>query len=215
MKKKLLLLYFLLSGFYAAIAQGKWELKKNENGIEVYTRKAATGNLKELRVICELNTTRAQLIKTLQDIGNYNQWVYSNKKSVVLKSENPEKIVYYTQTRLPWPLKDRDLIVELNINPTPDILNVVVKSLPDFLPKNTDYIRVPYSLAQWKVTQSTENKLKVDYTFSVDPGGSIPSWIVNATLTIGPYNSFVKLRQLLNDEKNNEMKIFNANKAAD
>ncbi len=200
MKKGIFLSVFLI-WVSAGMAQGKWELKKNENGIEVFTRKAATGNLKELRVLCELDATKAQLISTLQDINNYNSWVYCNKKSNILKTISPEKIIYYTQTHLPWPLKDRDLIVELNINPSPDILNVQVKSLPDYIPKNSNFIRVPYSLAIWKVTQAPNNKLKVDYTFSVDPGGSIPPWIVNATLTIGPYNSFMKLREVLKTEK--------------
>lgn len=197
MKKSFFLFVIFFIWFSAGIAQGKWELKKNENGIEVFTRKAATGNLKELRVLCELDATKAQLISTLQDINNYNAWVYCNKKSNILKTINPNRIIYYTQTHLPWPLKDRDLIVELNINPSPDILNIQVKSLPDYIPKNSSFIRVPYSLALWKVTQAPNNKLKVDYTFSVDPGGSIPPWIVNATLATGPYNSFIKLREVL------------------
>jgi len=197
MRKSIFLVIIFLVEFSAGYSQGKWELKKNEAGIEVYTRKAATGNLKELRVVCELEATKAQLISTLQDIGNYNAWVFSNKKSTILKTIDPDKIIYYTQTRLPWPIKDRDLVVELNIDPTPEALNVVVKSLPNYVPKNNGYIRVPYSLAQWKVTQAPDDKLKVDYTFSVDPGGSIPSWIVNATLTVGPFNSFLKLRDLL------------------
>jgi len=197
MKKMLALFISLSMIFFSATGQGKWELKKNENGIEVYTRKAATGNLKELRVVCELNATKAQFIDVLKDIDNYKQWVFCDKKSIVLKTENPEKIIYYAQTRCPWPLRDRDLVVELNIDPEPAVLNIQVKSLPEYIPKNNDYIRVPYSLALWKVTQGEDNKLKIDYTFSFDPGGNIPSWIVNATLAIGPYNSFVKLREVL------------------
>ena len=197
MMKRFVFLCILLFALQASFAQGKWELKKNENGIEVFTRKAATGNVKEVRVQCELDVTQAQLISVILDIGNYNSWIYANKKSVILKTEAPGKIVYYTQSHLPWPIKDRDLVVELNINHTPENLNIQVKSVPDVMPKNPDYIRVPYSLATWNVTQAINNKLKVDYTFSIDPGGSIPSWIVNATLTIGPYNSFVKLKELL------------------
>jgi len=202
MKITFVLLFLFATSIFCALGQGKWELKKNENGIEVYTRKAVSGNLKEIRVLCELDATRGQLVSTLKDINNYNAWVYSNKKSEILKEENPDKIIYYTQCHLPWPIKDRDIIVELNINPTPEILNVVVKCLPDYVPRNTDYIRVPYSLAKWKVTQTTDNKLKVDYTFSLDPGGNIPTWLVNATLTIGPYNSFMKLKEVLKTAKN-------------
>ena len=197
MKKKLSLFTILIFGLSTAFAQNSWELKKNENGIEVYTRNAATGNLKELRVLCKLDATKDELINTLQDIANYSQWVFSNKKSVILKTLDPRRIIYYTQSHLPWPIKDRDLIVELDINSAPDILTILAKSIPDYLPQNNDYIRVPYSLATWHVTQAPDNKLKVDYTFSVDPGGNIPVWLVNATLVVGPYNSFVKLRELL------------------
>jgi hypothetical protein len=200
MKKGLIIFSVLIFGFSTGMSQGRWELQKNENGIEVYTRKAATGNLKELRVLCELDATKAQLVSILQNIGDYSAWVYSNKKSVILKTINPQKIIYYTESHLPWPIKDRDLIVELNIISNADILNVQAKSIPDFLPKNDKFVRVPYSLAQWKVTQAASNKLKVDYTFSVDPGGSIPAWLVNATLAIGPYKSFLKLREVLKAE---------------
>jgi hypothetical protein len=205
MKSNYLILSFLVFCFSNAFGQGKWELKKDEDGIQVFTRKAAKGNIKELRVVCELDATKAQLISTLENIEDYNSWVYSNKKSKILKMITPQNIIYYTQSHLPWPIRDRDLVVELNIVPTPEVLNVQAKSLPDYLPKNADYIRVPYSLAVWRVTQAPDNKLKVDYTFSVDPGGAIPSWLVNATLTIGPYNSFAKLREILKAQKGQQL----------
>lgn len=205
--KKYFLFFIVFVSAISATAQGRWELKKDENGIEVYTRKAATGNVKELRVTCELDATKAQLINTLLDIPDYNDWVYSNKKSVILKTLGPQRIIYYTQSHLPWPIKDRDLVIELDINPTPEVLNIQAKSLPAYLPKNNNFIRVPYSLATWKVTQAANNKLKVDYTFSVDPGGSIPAWIVNATMAIGPYNSFVKLKEILKNKGGNKKSL--------
>jgi len=197
MKKKFFLFNLLFFTVSAAIAQGRWELKKNDNGIQVYTRKAAIGSIKELRVTCELETSKAQLINTIEDINNYNAWVYSNKKSVIVKTLGPDNIIYYTQSHLPWPIKDRDLIIELSITSSPQTLNILAKSIPDFLPKRNDFIRVPFSVAFWKITQGANNKLKVDYTFSLDPGGSIPAWLVNATMAIGPYNSFMKLREVL------------------
>ena len=199
MKKSICSFSLLLIIFSTTVAQGKWELRKSQNGINVYVRESATGTLKELRVTCELDATMPQLIAILQNIADYNQWVYSNKKSVVLKTISPDRIIYYTQSHLPWPIKDRDLIVELNISSSADALNIQAKSLPTYIPQNNDFVRVPYSLAVWKVTPAPNNVLKVDYTFSVDPGGSIPAWLVNATLAIGPYNSFVKLKKVLHD----------------
>jgi hypothetical protein len=198
-KKALFTSIILITGLSSAFCQGKWELKRNENGIQVFTRTPLTGNIKELRFICELTTTKAQLIKTLQDIKHYNDWVYSTRKTTLLKIVNPRQLIYYSVSHLPWPIKDRDLIVQLTLIPD-SITNrfeIQAKSLPDYLPKNPDFIRVPYSLALWKVIVVDDHTLKVDYTFSVNPGGSIPAWLVNTTLAIGPYNSFVSLRNEL------------------
>ena len=132
MKRSWFVLSLILIWFYPACGQGKWELKKNDSGIQVYTRKAAKGNVKEVRVLCDLDATKAQLINTLQNIADYSSWVYSNKKSTVLKMVNSQNIIYYTESHLPWPIKDRDLVIELNILPTPDVLNIQAKSVPNY-----------------------------------------------------------------------------------
>jgi len=183
-------------------AQDNWELKKNENGIAVYTRKVKDEKLKEIRVVTELACTTAQLINVLQDINNYNKWVYFNKKTSLLKKTN-ESLIYYTETEAPWPVTGRDLILELIIREVPGTqnLDIKVRSRPDYLPPKKDLVRVPYSLATWKVVPIAPNRLKVDYTFSVNPGGSIPTWLVNMAATVGPYNSFVNLKKLLAEGK--------------
>ena len=198
-KNPLFIFAFLLLSVSVTYGQGVWELKRNENGIEIYTRKPLSGNLKELRVVCELETTKEHLIKTLLDINNYGKWVYSTKSNTMLKTVSPQQIIYHSISHLPWPLRDRDLIVQLTILPDkePNKFEIQAVSLPDYLPKDKSYIRVPYSSALWKVTVVNEHKLSIDYTFSVDPGGSIPVWLVNSTLSIGPYNSFHKLKEML------------------
>lgn len=198
-KSTLFIFTFLLLFVSVAYSQGAWELKRKENGIEIYARKPLSGNLKELRVVCELETTKEHLIKTLLDINNYGKWVYSTKSNTMLKTVSPQQIIYHSISHLPWPLRDRDLIVQLTILPDkePNKFEIQAISLPDYLPRDKNFIRVPYSSALWKVTVVNDHKLSIDYTFSVDPGGSIPVWLVNSTLAIGPYNSFHKLKEML------------------
>lgn len=199
MKQVFLLIFlFWFPGLLTTYAQGNWELKKNENGIEVYTRQLATGKLKEIRVVCELDATLPGLISVLQDVNNHKNWVYSTRTSRLIKKINAQTLVYYTESDMPWPVTDRDLAVELYINPVPENQQYTIqaKSVPEYIPAKPNLVRVPYSLALWKIIPA-DNKLKIDYTFSVDPGGSIPAWLVNTTAAIGPYNSFVKLREVL------------------
>jgi len=188
-----------------ASAQDKWELRRNENGITIYSRQSPDGKLVELRLLCQLDAAPEELIRQLMDINSYSSWVYSNKKSGIIKKVNDHDIIYFTEAHLPWPIQDRDLVVELNIEPAtnPNATQIIlVKSIDGILPPKKHFIRVPYSLVTWRITPVPGNKVNIDYTFSLDPGGSIPKWLVNLTLTTGPYKSFVKLRELLKAERN-------------
>jgi len=186
--------------FTAAQAQNNWELRRNESGITIYSRRS--GNLVELRLLCEFDATPAQLTEQLLNIPNYTNWVYGNRRSGVLKKINDHDIIYFTEAHLPWPIQDRDLVIELNINPATENSPLIIqaKSIEGVLPPKPHFIRVPYSLATWRISPIPGNKTKLDYTFSLDPGGSIPSWLVNWTIATGPYKSFLKLQEIMKAE---------------
>lgn len=180
-------------------AQDNWELKKNENGIAVYTRGITNEKLKEIRVVCELPGTTADLLRVLQNVSGHAQWVYLTEKATLIKKLNPHALVYYTITDMPWPVTNRDLVIEFSYQEVPGTqrLTIQAKSVTGYVPPQKGYVRVPYSLATWEVVPMAKDKLKIDYIFRVDPGGTIPAWLVNMAAATGPYNTFVKLRALL------------------
>ncbi len=180
-------------------SQEEWTLKKNENGIEVYTRKLNSEKYKEIRVICEMNGSADQLIKILQDVNHHKDWVYKTTKSYLISRKNKDTLFYYSQIDLPWPASNRDATVELAFakDTANKKLNIAVRSIPNLLPEKQNIIRVPYSLGLYDVTTLPGNRIKIDYTLSVDPGGTLPAWLVNYTATIGPYKTFMKLKELV------------------
>ena len=192
---------FMLSS--AVQAQDSWQLRRDEEGIKIYSRRPNDGKMIELRLLTQYNATAQQLINTLRDISNYSNWIYGNKKAVIIKKANENDIIYYTEAHLPWPIADRDLVTELTITPSTPTGSLVIqaKSIQGILAPQPHYIRVPYSLATWHVMPEGSNKINVDYTFSIDPGGSIPNWLVNMTIATGPYKSFLRLRDILKAAK--------------
>lgn len=185
----------------AVQAQDKWELRRNENGITIYSQRK--GKIVSLHLLTEFNCTPAALESEIKNINNYTSWVYGNKRSGIIKKVDDDNIIYFTEAHLPWPIQDRDLVLELNVKPATatNPLTFTVKSISGVLPPKDHFIRVPYSLAIWRITPLPGNRTKVDYTFSIDPGGSIPGWLVNMTIAKGPYESFIKLRDILKSEK--------------
>ena len=184
-----------------ARAQDNWELRRNENGITIYSQRR--DKIVQLHLLTEFKCTTAGLEAQLQNITNYVNWVYGNKRSGIIKKINDNDIIYFTEAHLPWPIQDRDLVIELNIKSATatEPLTITAKSIDGILPPKKHFIRVPYSLATWRVTPIPGNKIKIDYTFNIDPGGSIPGWLVNMTIAKGPYESFLKLGDILKGTK--------------
>ncbi|ALJ00416.1 START domain-containing protein [Rufibacter tibetensis] len=198
-------LLFLCSVGYS---QSKWELQKKEDGIEVYTRQVKDNPLKEIRVVCELPGTANNLVNLLKDVEHHSNWVYLNKKTQLLKRKSENSLIYYTEADMPWPLTDRDMVVEANFTPATknNQARVEVKSIKDYIPQKKDLVRIPSSLAVWEITALPKGNIKIDYTFKVNPGGSVPAWLVNATVATGPTKTFQNLRKVLaqraKDQKN-------------
>jgi len=187
--------------FTTVKAQDNWELRRNEKGIIIYSRKK--DNKVELRLLCEFDATPEQLTNQLLNIPSYTSWVYGNKKSGIIKRINDHDLIYFTEAHLPWPIQDRDLVIELTITQPTAVTPLIIqaKSIDGILPPKPHFIRVPYSVATWRVFPMPGNRSKLDYTFSLDPGGSIPGWLVNMTIATGPYKSFLKLQDIMKAEK--------------
>src|SRR3954447_21774352 len=98
----LLPLFFLSNG-------EEWKLKKNENGIEVYTRYAENSPLKEVRVVTVMQSSLAAIVALLLDIKNYPHWIYACSEASTLNVINDHDEHHYQVTRLPWPLSNRDM----------------------------------------------------------------------------------------------------------
>jgi hypothetical protein len=60
-------------------------------------------------------------------------------------------------------------------------------------------VRIPFSEAKWRVTRLNQSSLKIDYTLRVDPGGYVPAWLANMAMAEGPFYSFSKLKEYLQE----------------
>lgn len=130
----LFILLVSLSG--GTFAQQAWELKRKQEGIEVYTRKLDNDRYKEIRVLCEIRTTPAKLSAFLQDIPNQHTWSYGAKQGFVIKRESGTKFTYWAEIELPWPLSNRDVVVEMTFKDDESTGNLLIQavSVPNVLP---------------------------------------------------------------------------------
>lgn len=191
----LLLCSIAATGF----GQNKWRLSKEKDGIKVYLAENPKSKYKSIRVECTLSGTFDKLIAVLTDIEHLKDWVYNTKTSYLIKKISAYDLYYYTETSIPWPMSNRDVVVHLKIikDSSQSFVKILSTNENRFVPEKDGKVRVIYYLTNWYVTMPTPKTISIIYTFEADPGGSLPAWLVNSFADKGPYESFKKLSDIL------------------
>ena len=176
-----------------------WELKKNKEGVKVFTKSNPISPFDLLKAECNINVGTNQLLELIFDVSRHTEWVYNSVQSVPIKKISQYDIIYYGETYAPWPVSNRDLIIHLKAitDSTSGICNITAISEPTLKPLVDGKIRVPRSISKWKLTPINDQTTHVIYTLDIDPGGSLPAWLVNFASIEGPYLSFLKMKAIL------------------
>ena len=184
-------------------AQTNWVLKKEKEGIQVFVTNQENSKFKAIRVLCSLPGTMEQLISVLQLVQIQPQWVVSTKNAYSIKQVSVDKLLYYAEVDLPWPINNRDMVIDLSFvqDPKTKILSIYANTIDHILPEIEGKQRVPYSAAKWLVISEGNHKISIDYTIKIDPGGGIPAWMVNLFIAKAPYESFKNLTKLIQEKR--------------
>ena len=192
-----ILMFTLLCVHKDGFAQENWTLKKDKNGIKVFSRKIKDFNVDELKVETIFEGSISQLAAVIFDVNNQYKWVYKTSKSQLLKAVNPADVYFYAEIECPWPFDNRDLIshMVLEQHPSTRVLTIDAKSISDYIPEKKGIVRIKYSKTTWTVTPINNRQFKVDYRIQIDLGDNVPAWLVNMFSINGPYESFVNLKE--------------------
>jgi hypothetical protein len=133
------------------------------------------------------------------DVPNYTTWQYNMAEARVLKNIDVNSIIIRSVTDAPWPVTDREMIVQFTSieDKAFNAMTFKIQTVPFNHPKKDNVVRIPFSDAKWTVTQDANKNLNVLYTLSIDPGGTLPAWLVNMAIAEGPFESFSKLKNQL------------------
>ncbi len=194
-----ILVLVLFSTSLLSLDAQDWNLHKDYDGIEVYTRKIDGFDIKDVRIRTKLQTSMQELIAALEDFGLQDSWVKNTNESRKIEQITPTHYFFYIGTDFPFPAKDRDAVIEYKRSLDAENNNVFIeyKAHPDRMPKASDYIRMPSLDATYTLTPLEQGWIDVDYFIRADIGGSIPNWIINLAISKGPKDTMVALKKVL------------------
>jgi hypothetical protein len=198
----LMALFVVTSGIAApseaSAGETSWEVIKREDGI-VVSRKYIPGY--DLPIIKGVGMVKANIydiLAVLDDVGSNCKWMADCHTSKLLKKNSDLDLIVYNRTATPWPLNDRDVVVNAKI--TVDNEAKTVKVSFDSIKSNLKgevggVVRMPilkgYYLLKWVSPTTTE----VTYQAQADVGGMVPDWLAEMKSKDLPFNTILAMRK--------------------
>ncbi len=179
-------------------AENDWYLEKEEDNIEVFVTKTKGSAVKSFRGVVSVESSLKSVLSVISDASSYPRWLHNCKRATTIKRVGDNEIFNHIVTDMPWPVVDRDSIVH-SIKTQNDSTNqVTIKFIakPEMLDKLPKTVRITDMQGLWELTPLENNKLKILYQVSVDPGGRIPKWLVNSMVVDIPFHTLNNLRRI-------------------
>ncbi len=174
----------------------KWELQKNEDGIQVYTKAMPQSDLDAFEARAVLKISRARIVACLKDADNFCEWMPKCAQAELLKLEGEEQI-HYLESEAPFPMDNRDCFYRYRYSEEPQKTTVAIEGLPDYRAPQPDKVRIPFLRGSWVLESIDAQKTRLSYQIQAHPGGSIPAWLANAAAVDLPFETIQNLKEYL------------------
>lgn len=201
------LVLLLISPFISMTVQAEsgeleanWKLISDRNEIQVYARHTDNSRLKTFKGVTRIAfPDEYVMVAIFNDYENIPKWLHLIDGATEISRESPLKRDLRFTTHLPWPLTDREAVLTITMEEMftheDEGLTFVLENIPDRLPRNKKYIRFPELEGVFKMRRLPNNEAEITYQVVLDPGGYVPTWLVNLLLRDAPYFTLEKLRR--------------------
>lgn len=196
------LLFFSWMGQYLSAQEAQaWQYKGEEDGIKIFHQK--TPGLLHIKLSTAVRAPMAGVASLFSDVDRYKDWGYKIVESKMLKRISPTEVWYYARYDFPWPLDDRDIILQSKMHQDPVTRQIIIRNYPHpaYLPEKAGIVRIKNTTTYWTFTPGTDGWVSMEQLISTDSANQMPEWLVKMTADTGPRETAKAVRNLLQQEK--------------
>jgi hypothetical protein len=172
------------------------KLTLNKNNIKVWTIQDPQKPMLSYRAETILNTSLERAVGIVIDVENAKSWI-PNIASAELLSQDlvTGDFKLYMVLDFPFPLKDRDVIVQGKMSKDANgLISIKNRAIQQGKAKNPNYIRLKSYEGDWFFQPLGTDKVKVITSGFADPEGSIPQSVTNLFVEQQPYQMLQKMK---------------------
>jgi hypothetical protein len=196
-----LLVTVSLAGALPAIGHADdWEDFATRDGIVASRRFVEGRELPQLRSIAEVAGTPYEILAVLLDFPAYRKWVPDCAEATTLRRLDAWRSIIHTRTDLPWPVLDREAVIEQEVTfvRAPELVKVYFRAIdaPD-VARAPDTVRTSDADGSYTIQALDDGRSRVTYMVYADPGGTLPDWLIKMQSTRNPLGTLASLRDRL------------------
>lgn len=160
-----------------------WELVNEDDGVKSFKKKFEDSRTVAFRGEGIVEASPIRILTILSDTERNKEWNKNLKKILLLEKKGINDRVQYLETKVPFPYKNREVVVRIKTNWDEKLGAIFIDSESvedERAPKDTGCVRAKVVFARyilkpiknWKATEMT-------IEINADPMGNIPAWLVN------------------------------------
>lgn len=172
-------------------AEDTWQLRKNDRGIQVHTRKVAGSPILEYKAVMRVAEPIEKVLAFFEKEQKMPLWFHQCTVSRLVREDSPDGKILYFVLDLPWPVSDRDAVYmrQRSVDPA-GVVTYHLSALPHEIPRKDGIVRIPYLKSFWRFTPLEGGGTEVFFQQHGNVGGNIPAALVNRLAVDIPYSSF-------------------------
>lgn len=177
--------------------QGSWKQVDDDDGIKVWRLEIPGRELPGFRGETIISAPAERIVAVLKQVERHTQWMHRCSASEIIERFNEEHVVIYNRTDTPWPVWDRDAILDTFFTHSADgkLITLSFKNTdPKLRSVPAKVIRMPRLEGSYRMWKLDRDRTKVVYQVEVDIGGSVPTFIAERVARDMPYETLSRLR---------------------
>lgn len=190
----------LLMGAFASSSQADsasagFRVVDTERGITVSVRDEPGQNLPTFRGQGVIEGDVLYVLSVVLDAEGAMEWAEGADEVQTLKQLDARVHLLYSHTDTPWPVTDRDMVIKRKVEVVKpgSEFRIALECVNEGKPVRDGIIRVTDCVSAFTLRKIDANHTEIDYIVHIDPGGSLPKWLIAWASRKVPFDTLINL----------------------
>ncbi len=187
------LMIFLLLEAFGNVKQ--WEKIEVVDEITLFSSLEKSDTLLPFKAVAELNIPYQKIVMALVDAERKNSWAPKLKYITIHNKISANQFEYSEYYMTPWPFEDREFLLLGTVEYKNDRIRFTAKNSPNKNLADTTHLLANIKVMEFTIIPLSPDKTRVEFIFSGDLGGWIPTFVKNIIQKKWPIR-FIQAMQL-------------------